>query len=642
MPESYARALETAIGLAREAGALLRAEFHRPGGPRGGRGHAPADDEAEALIRRGLLAAFPDWGYRGEETRPHLPAQDAAGHVWLVDPNDGTAAFLRGQRGSAVSIGLVRGGVPVLGVVYAFCAPDDAGDFFAWAEGCGPPRRNDIPLPPLDASATLDAHTVVLISQGADRRASDNLQIVAPARFRALPSIAYRLALAAAGEGTAASLHTPGDWDYGGGHALVRGVGGVFINERTEEVSYAPDGASRVGFCFGGPPRVCAELAARSWQPIFEGAPVAWPDPSLPFDFLRLAPGENVADAGLLSRAQGCLLGQIAGDALGALVEFQSARRIAASYPDGGPRLLADGGPHAIIAGQPTDDSELALLLARSIVDHGGFDAAAVAAAYGWWYHGVWGEGVSPSWSPPFDIGGTTATALSAITPQAIADHAAVRVALRAAAAASASSQANGALMRASPIGIWGGLGGAAATAAAHDAALTHPHPACRAASATLVTAIGHAVSRGTDAQTTYEATLAWVRSRPDAAPVHEVIEASRTAPPADYERQQGWVLIALQNAFYQLLHAPSLEDGVVATVRAGGDTDTNGAICGALLGAVYGRDALPAQWRQMVLSCRATDHPPTAPHPRPRPLWPTDALALAERLLLAGHSPDQ
>ena len=67
----------------------------------------------------------------------------------------------------------------------------------------------------------------------------------------------------------------------------------------------------------------------------------------------------------------------------------------------------------------------------------------------------------------------------------------------------------------------------------------------------------------------------------------------------------QGWVKIALQNAFYELLHAPSLEEGVVATVRRGGDTDTNAAIAGALLGAVHGREAVPAQWRSMVLSCR-------------------------------------
>ena len=93
---------------------------------------------------------------------------------------------------------------------------------------------------------------------------------------------------------------------------------------------------------------------------------------------------------------------------------------------------------------------------------------------------------------------------------------------------------------------------------------------------------------------------------------------------------------IALQNAFHELLHAPSLEEGVVATVRRGGDTDTNAAIAGALLGAVHGREAVPAQWRSMILSCRPL--PPRARRPRPRACWPTDLLEIAERLLLAGE----
>ena len=44
--------------------------------------------------------------------------------------------------------------------------------------------------------------------------------------------------------------------------------------------------------------------------------------------------------------------------------------------------------------------------------------------------------------------------------------------------------------------------------------------------------------------------------------------------------------------------------------------------------------------WRRLVLSCRPTADPPLAPHPRPRPVWATDLLALAERLLTVGESP--
>ncbi len=69
--------------------------------------------------------------------------------------------------------------------------------------------------------------------------------------------------------------------------------------------------------------------------------------------------------AEMLERAQGCLLGQLAGDALGSLVELQKPEQIRREYPNG-VRELADGGTWNTIAGQPTDDSEMALLLART------------------------------------------------------------------------------------------------------------------------------------------------------------------------------------------------------------------------------------------------------------------------------------
>jgi fructose-1,6-bisphosphatase/inositol monophosphatase family enzyme len=65
---------------------LLRAEFHREGGPRGAGGHAPIDTEAETAIRERLLAAFPEYGFIAEEEPRHdRPARDRDQHVWVVD-----------------------------------------------------------------------------------------------------------------------------------------------------------------------------------------------------------------------------------------------------------------------------------------------------------------------------------------------------------------------------------------------------------------------------------------------------------------------------------------------------------------------------------------------------------------------------
>lgn len=94
--------------------------------------------------------------------------------------------------------------------------------------------------------------------------------------------------------------------------------------------------------------------------------------------------------------------------------------------------------------------------------------------------------------------------------------------------------------------------------------------------------------------------------------------------------------MVALQNAFHRLLRAATFQSGLQATVEAGGDTDTNGAIAGALLGAVHGREAIPPTWRRAVLTCRPLAEA-GALRPRPREFWPIDALELAENLVLAG-----
>jgi ADP-ribosylglycohydrolase len=120
---------------------------------------------------------------------------------------------------------------------------------------------------------------------------------------------------------------------------------------------------------------------------------------------------------------------------------------------------------------------------------------------------------------------------------------------------------------------------------------------------------------------------------------VMNALEEASDKRPADYIRNMGWVVVALQNAFWQLLHASSFEEGVAGTVQLGGDTDTNAAITGALLGAAHGRAALPQQWVNQVLTCRPLAGIPGVARPRPAAFWLVDVLWLAERLLLLGQA---
>jgi ADP-ribosyl-[dinitrogen reductase] hydrolase len=615
MFEDYAGALAIATEAALAAGELLRDEFHRASGPLGSGDGCEADRWAERLIREKLLGAFPEWGYRGEETG-WRPAVDGDRHQWLVDPNSGTADFIRGMRGSSISIALLNDDRPVLGVVYAFAAPDDGGDLFTWAEGCGPLRRQGVAVAAHSWPARQGPHDIVLLSTDADRNPRANLTCIAPSRYSVTPSIAYRLALVAAGEAVAAvSLEDPVPWEYAGGHALLLGVGGELVGQDGVPLGYSQRGTSYSRFCFGGAPLLVAELARRSWGSVSGGPSLPHPPPELPFP-VRLEPGHSVSDQRLLSRAQGSLLGQLCGDSLGSLVEFQSGASLRKRYP-AGIRLMDDGGSWNIMAGQPTDDSEMALMLARSLVARGGYNRDQAAGAYWYWHR-----------SGPFDEGNATAKALGAIRDERSA-------AAAASAAADRSTQANGCLMRVSPLGIFGHAMAAddLATIACQDASLTHPHPVCQEATAVFAVAVAGAVATGGSPEDVYGAAKRWATSRCKEAVVLRALDEAVAGAPADYQEHKGWVMVAFQNAFYQLLHAPTLEDGIVATVMAGGDTDTNAAIAGALLGAVHGYGALPDQWRRMVLSCRPVDKLAPTRHPRPYPFWPADALELAERL---------
>lgn len=309
----------------------------------------------------------------------------------------------------------------------------------------------------------------------------------------------------------------------------------------------------------------------------------------------------------LLSRAQGCWLGQLAGDALGSIVEFKSASEIRARHP-GGLRAMTGSKVWNTLAGQPTDDSEMAMALARSLAELGSYDGMAVRRGYLAWEA-----------SGPFDIGGTIRAGLAGQR--------------------TLGSQANGALMRISPLGIFGARAGIAEEQlvawAQEDARQTHQDPACQETNAIFVLAIADAIRLGTGAQELYLKIQAWAKIHgPQTTWLPEVLEAAATTPPASYSQNIGWVRIAFHNALWQLLHAPTLEEGVVDTVMRGGDTDTNAAIAGALLGAVHGREAVPAAWVECLERCRPAEGNPQVLQPRPQCYWPGDALELAARLV--------
>ena len=385
MTSPYPRLLQYAIEAARAAGRLLRAELHRPGGPRGDRDKAPADLAAEDAIREALLPHTPQFGLRVEE-RLDVNRAPSAGerHYWLIDPNDGTSAFHDGFRGSTVSIALIRDDVPVLGVVYAFAAPDDEGDLLTWAEDSGSLRRNGVPVPISASPVALTADHTVLVSNQADRRPMAYAAVIEPARYIPVPGIAYRLARVAAGDAVCCmSLFTPSDYDIAGGHALLRGAGMVLVDERGRPPIYHPYRGTSMGLCFGGAPAVVNHFVAMDWTAMAR-YPRSAPET---LDLVIPRRGGHEADTARLRRAHGAMLGLLAGDATG-------------------------NGPTAL-EGQPGEAGERALMLARSMIAAGAWTSAASERAWVRWR--------GPATPPRHECQSTTI--LARVVPIGIAGH---------------------------------------------------------------------------------------------------------------------------------------------------------------------------------------------------------------------------
>ena len=298
MPETQAALLPAVIEAARHAGDMLAAEFVRPDGPRfSDHVTSPIDTEMEIYLRDRLMALFPA-RFVGEEQGAF--AATANGFCWVVDPHDGTRAFLEGKRGSAVSVALLRDGVPVLGVVYAPLSPDRGRDMIAWADGAPGITRNGA-LVPIDLRyRELTETDVVFLNHGAWQRPIWHANAVAPGRFMPLPSIAYRLARVAVGDGLATiTLRPVNAHDVAAGHALLLAAGGVLTSEDGAPVTYDDQGFSRPSACFGGAPLVVEVLRTRPWRGSTEARRV----PRVTLTWPRSIP-EPIID-----RAVGALLG---------------------------------------------------------------------------------------------------------------------------------------------------------------------------------------------------------------------------------------------------------------------------------------------------------------------------------------------
>lgn len=260
-------------------------------------------------------------------------------------------------------------------------------------------------------------------------------------------------------------------------------------------------------------------------------------------------------------RALGAYLGFAVGDALGATVEFMTPREIGAQY--GMHRDIIGGGWLKLKPGQVTDDTQMALALAHSIVASGGFSARAAAQAFAAWLK-----------TKPVDVGATCRRGIRRFIINGSLE-----------APPGDGDAGNGACMRNLPVAL-ASLGNAQdftrwSIAQCH---ITHNHPLSDAASL----ALGRMVQR---------------------LLVGEGIKACRveanqlvaTHPVFRFEpyprRASAYIVDTVQTVLYYFLRSDDFESCVTQVVNRGDDADTTGALAGMLSGAAFGVDNIPPYW---------------------------------------------
>ncbi len=216
MPDSLSNQLAAVVEVAADAGRLAADWFDRdyrrwekaPGNP-----VCEIDLSVDAFIRPRLMEIDPDAGWLSEETADD-PARLARRRLWVVDPIDGTRDYIRGRTGWAVSIALIEGGRPLIGVLDA---PLRAERWQAVAGGGA--YLNDTPIKVSARDVLAGARVPADHLPRVDR---DLVAVTKP------NSIALRMAMVAAGEADlVASVRWGNEWDVAAAALIVAEAGGV-------------------------------------------------------------------------------------------------------------------------------------------------------------------------------------------------------------------------------------------------------------------------------------------------------------------------------------------------------------------------------------------------------------------------------
>ncbi len=178
-----------------------------------------ADHAVNDLLHEKLRGARPKYAWLSEESEDDLSRHNAR-FTWVVDPIDGTRAFLKHEPQFTVTVALVENGAAVAGVIFN-PATDE---FYEAVKGTGG-RLNGSPI---TIGGSSDFANAKLLAPRKPFQKANWSEVIDHAEFQFVNSMAYRMALVADGRFDATvTLSRKNDWDIAAGILIVEEAGGV-------------------------------------------------------------------------------------------------------------------------------------------------------------------------------------------------------------------------------------------------------------------------------------------------------------------------------------------------------------------------------------------------------------------------------
>lgn len=256
---TYARLLEELTPVVLQAGRLIEEMKARGIASRQKEDSSPvteADEAAERLITDAINAIDPGTPIVGEEATSAGSELAASERYWLIDPIDGTYAFIHGEEDYSVNIGLIEHGNPVVGLVYH--SPSDT--LWTGAQGLG-------------AWKTINGERTAIRTRSYQR---PPVIATSLSRFRELSrtwvsriegaeviqrGASLKFCLLAEGEVDLYPRHgETSEWDTAAADAVLRAAGGIVVAEDMTPLVYGRPSFLNPPFLAIGDPDIIPEL----------------------------------------------------------------------------------------------------------------------------------------------------------------------------------------------------------------------------------------------------------------------------------------------------------------------------------------------------------------------------------------------